>query len=255
VKELNHISQAMAKGCDTQAARRRCTASNDAAPRKGRPRVHVEPEAIRALFFLPQPRAAVTLGISLTALKTLCRQNGIERWPYRRGVLVGDPVSTASGVGVDVCSDSDYEAHDAARACESPAFASEQDQARTDGPLRTSSLASSEWSQCSTACSSDRPDVSQRRPSLTASDWSRCSSFGVQEEHDSPLSCSDHGSADPDSSVSGFDELDNFDEALDLLSIKGQWVERYAREATEMFGALRVPAPAGAGTFSSAPLL
>ena len=181
------------------AAGRRSAASNDNAPRKGRPRVHVDPDAIRALFCFPQPRAAVALGISLTALKTLCRQNGIERWPYRRGVAGGDPGQVASGGG-DMCSDSDCETHDCAQ---HGLFSSK----RTGGcpNERTSSVASSDWSRCSS------------EPGCASS-----------------LACSDQESADPDSSASDFD---NFDEALSILSTEGQWVEWYAREATEMLGA------------------
>lgn len=80
----------------------------DEGPRKGRPRVQVRIEAIRALFDLPQPRAASALGISLTALKSVCRKNGIERWPYQRGTHAeGDtdrPCHTGEGA-VDVCTD------------------------------------------------------------------------------------------------------------------------------------------------------
>jgi hypothetical protein len=59
---------------------------SDSIPgRKGRPRVQVNVEAIEALFGIPQPLAAKTLGISLTALKQVCRKMGVARWPYQRG--------------------------------------------------------------------------------------------------------------------------------------------------------------------------
>ena len=70
-------------------------------------------QGVASLFGRPQTEAAERLGISLTSLKEVCRKLGVPRWPYRRGVLVGDPVSTASGVKVDGCSDSDDEAHEA----------------------------------------------------------------------------------------------------------------------------------------------
>jgi hypothetical protein len=41
-------------------------------------------EAVAALFSTPQGEAAQALGISLTALKVVCRKLGISRWPYAR---------------------------------------------------------------------------------------------------------------------------------------------------------------------------
>ena len=41
-------------------------------------------DAIKALFGLPQKDAAKALGISLTALKQVCRKLGVDRWPYWR---------------------------------------------------------------------------------------------------------------------------------------------------------------------------
>lgn len=51
---------------------------------KGRPPVKVSVETIEAMFCMPQAAACKVLGISLTALKQVCRKLGITRWPYQR---------------------------------------------------------------------------------------------------------------------------------------------------------------------------
>ena len=51
---------------------------------KGRQPVELTRRAISAMFVMPQPHAARHLGISLTALKQVCRKLGIVRWPYMR---------------------------------------------------------------------------------------------------------------------------------------------------------------------------
>jgi len=51
---------------------------------KGRQPVELTRSAISAMFGMPQPHAARDLGISLTALKQVCRKLGIVRWPYMR---------------------------------------------------------------------------------------------------------------------------------------------------------------------------
>ena len=55
-----------------------------AAPEKGRQPVELHMQTVAARFALPQAEAAQELGISLTALKQVCRKLGICRWPYRR---------------------------------------------------------------------------------------------------------------------------------------------------------------------------
>ena len=59
-------------------------AGDDAVPVKGRQPVELTREAISAMFVMPQPDAARDLGVSLTALKQVCRRLGITRWPYMR---------------------------------------------------------------------------------------------------------------------------------------------------------------------------
>ena len=51
---------------------------------KGRAPLKVGIESIQPLFGLPQKDAAKALGISLTALKQVCRKLGVVRWPYWR---------------------------------------------------------------------------------------------------------------------------------------------------------------------------
>jgi len=83
------------------AGEREVTERVDEGPRKGRPHVQVGIEAIRALFDLPLPFAASALGMSLSVLKSVCRKNGIEQWPYRRSrpsslCAVGRAISASS---------------------------------------------------------------------------------------------------------------------------------------------------------------
>jgi len=53
-------------------------------PEKGRAPLKVDIVAIKSLFGRPQSEAAGELGISLTALKQICRKLGVPRWPYQR---------------------------------------------------------------------------------------------------------------------------------------------------------------------------
>ena len=65
---------------------RRKAGGSGAAPAKSRGRQPMEltRSAVATLFSTPQGDAAQVLGISLTALKTVCRKLGISRWPYVR---------------------------------------------------------------------------------------------------------------------------------------------------------------------------
>ena len=71
-------------------------------PEKGRLPVKVDRKTIEAMFGMPQPHAARTLGISLTSLKQVCRKLGVTRWPCQRQ---SNGVSAVSGSGgSDACS-------------------------------------------------------------------------------------------------------------------------------------------------------
>ena len=59
-------------------------AGDNVFPEKGRLPVKVDRETIEAMFGMPQPEASRALGVSLTALKQVCRKLGIPRWPYQR---------------------------------------------------------------------------------------------------------------------------------------------------------------------------
>lgn len=54
------------------------------SPPRGRAPLKVDRHAIQSLFDRPEGEAAKQIGISITAMKQLCRKLGIERWPYRR---------------------------------------------------------------------------------------------------------------------------------------------------------------------------
>ena len=51
---------------------------------RGRAPLKVDGHAIQSLFDRPQGEAANQLGISITAMKQVCRKLDIVRWPYRR---------------------------------------------------------------------------------------------------------------------------------------------------------------------------
>lgn len=44
----------------------------------------IEMEELSQYFKMPEKAVAKHLGICLTSLKKICRQNGIHRWPYRK---------------------------------------------------------------------------------------------------------------------------------------------------------------------------
>jgi len=64
---------------------RRKAGESGATPARGRNPVQLTRSAVAALFPTPQADAAQVLGISITALKAVCRKLGISRWPYMRG--------------------------------------------------------------------------------------------------------------------------------------------------------------------------
>ena len=63
------------------------------SPEKGRLPLKFDLETIQPLFALPQKDAANMLGISLTALKKVCRKLGIHNWAQVRDVRVPLQVS------------------------------------------------------------------------------------------------------------------------------------------------------------------
>jgi len=67
------------------------------APEKGRAPLRVDNDQIRSMFSRPQACAAKELGISLTALKQICRKLSIVRWPYRRPKLGAKREARSSG--------------------------------------------------------------------------------------------------------------------------------------------------------------
>jgi hypothetical protein len=53
-------------------------------PVRGRSPLTVSLQLIQSKFSLPQSEAAISLGISRTALKQVCRRLCVQSWPYRR---------------------------------------------------------------------------------------------------------------------------------------------------------------------------
>mmetsp|Transcript_33971 Transcript_33971/g.106478 ORF Transcript_33971/g.106478 Transcript_33971/m.106478 type:complete len:224 (-) Transcript_33971:92-763(-) len=58
-------------------------------PKKGRPPLTIDMSVIESMYTIPQVEACKILGISLTAMKQLCRKLGLDRWPYRRPCTKG----------------------------------------------------------------------------------------------------------------------------------------------------------------------
>lgn len=50
----------------------------------GNKRDRITPKALRKHFHEPLVHAAKALGVSVSHLKTICREHGIKRWPYRK---------------------------------------------------------------------------------------------------------------------------------------------------------------------------
>ena len=64
--------------------RRKLGEESSLAPKKNRSPVCFDIDTIGVYFDVPQSDAAKNLGISLTALKQVCRKLGLTRWPYVR---------------------------------------------------------------------------------------------------------------------------------------------------------------------------
>jgi hypothetical protein len=185
--------------------------------RKGRPPVKVDVGAVRALFNVPQPVAAKSLGISLTALKQLCRKLGVARWPYQRGsfaksvrsdslitTFVPDPVGLT-------------------RSCSMMSTAS------------TVSMDPGDASQIADAASDAKYNSGARIPQVSTVPYG-CSAFAV------PYACSNaFASSSSDTivgvgrtmaSVSEIEEDEDIASDLDMmLPLDGEFANQYAREA------------------------
>jgi hypothetical protein len=78
-------------------------AGDSVFPEKGRLPVKVDRETIEAMFGMPQPDASRALGVSLTALKQVCRKLGIARWPYQRPCKRGKRCRSRSQAAAASC--------------------------------------------------------------------------------------------------------------------------------------------------------
>mmetsp|Transcript_19250 Transcript_19250/g.63676 ORF Transcript_19250/g.63676 Transcript_19250/m.63676 type:complete len:184 (-) Transcript_19250:137-688(-) len=58
-------------------------------PQRGRAPLTIDLPVIQSLFSIPQVEACKVLGVSLTAMKQLCRKLGVSRWPYTRPCTTG----------------------------------------------------------------------------------------------------------------------------------------------------------------------
>jgi hypothetical protein len=88
------------------------------APEKGRAPLKVGIVAVRAHFGRPQSQAATELGLSLTALKQICRKLGVPRWPYQRPSKIDQARSTKS-VKASVAKDASDRSDNAGSKCDS----------------------------------------------------------------------------------------------------------------------------------------
>lgn len=179
------------------------------APRMGRPPVKVDSSAVRALFGIPQPSAAKTLGISLTSLKQLCRKMGVARWPYRRGrdfdrrFADSESSSNSNSTGSVSLDDMNLELSD------------------TDYSLSRASSADS-----------DAPTVSDVGVSRSLGlPLYEPSSLTMQGDH---FGCTRHMLQEHgcDKDTVFLVEEDDSSDADWLFEIGGEWADLYAREAT-----------------------
>ena len=231
--------------------------------RKGRPRVQVDVGAIETLFGIPQPLAAKTLGISLTALKQVCRKMGVARWPYQRGAQHAHAVEYKAAElkeeshaarspedaqrdlkgekpccnlllvpGTLSCRHSDPSKRLMGR---SAAVASTQAlvvgpvDASPAQPLRRAELSSSRWTMPYVASNPSGASIAS-----TASSSSACALSKHWNDDDEntahcrkpALCCSlEEGTLE--------DSVDNVNDMDILSALGGEWIDYYAREATE----------------------
>ena len=173
-------------------------------PRKGRPPVKVDEGAMRLLFGVPQPLAAKELGISLTALKQICRKLGVVRWPYQRGGQPAAPTVRqlrADSIQQDVDIDS-------------------VGKGKGEALVRRASSCVS--------CGGQTPSSSTGQQDA----WLPMTSFDFPSQYSSSNSISSFSSStdcDDDDFESDLGFFANIDKAMQS---GGGWVEHYAREAT-----------------------
>ncbi|EKX53657.1 hypothetical protein GUITHDRAFT_100635 [Guillardia theta CCMP2712] len=82
---LNHSSMSYRGGGDREVhlfPRRKV--GQQVIPHKGRRPLVIDFSVLQSLFDIPQLQASKRLGISLTAMKQLCRKLGVSRWPYQK---------------------------------------------------------------------------------------------------------------------------------------------------------------------------
>eukprot|EP00960_Hanusia_phi_P050573 760297-Hanusia_phi.AAC.2 len=83
-----HEEQTESKGTEksTVVLYPRRKKSKVASPRE----IVFDSKYVANFFHLPQPEAAIKMGISLSALKSVCRRVGVRRWPYKRQYTTND---------------------------------------------------------------------------------------------------------------------------------------------------------------------
>ena len=161
---------------------------------------------MRLLFGVPQPLAAKELGISLTALKQICRKLGIVRWPYQRiGSL---PAPTA-------------------RQLQEPSI---QEAVDVDSEGKGEGEALARRASSCVSCGGQTPSSSTGQQDDASLPMT---SFDFSSQYSSSNSISSFGSStdcDDDDFESDLGFFVNIDKAM--MQSGGAWVEHYAREAT-----------------------
>ena len=101
--------------------------AQDDGPRTRAPPVVVTPGLVSALADLPLRKAAIAVGISVTAFKKACRKLGIRRWAYKRG----RPADYAAHAA-DACADNRADPDEEVGICEADL---DDDGNRADGAV------------------------------------------------------------------------------------------------------------------------
>ena len=78
-------------------------AGEHVVPERGRMPLCIDRVSVQAMFDTPQALAAKRLGVSLTALKRVCRKLGIHRWPFVRKSKFTKEARAALLVDSDAC--------------------------------------------------------------------------------------------------------------------------------------------------------